>query len=156
ADLGPIDLSAGTFTRITSTPASRAPSPGSGSGASSIPPFIADDNRDATITDNGQRIAFISTRDLVPGGNTDANPEVFIFNRSTSAFTQVTTTTTTSLNNPIFSSNPSLSGDGSVLTFISNANLTSNNDDGGGLSNAEIYVANFNGTTVSGLRQAER
>ena len=131
-----------------------------------ISPFIADDNRDATISDDGNIIAFISTRDLVTGGNLDAdgvpanvpNPEVFIFNRTLSRFTQVTNTKSTSFNNPIFSSNPNLSGNGSVISFISNANLTSNNDDGGGLSNGEIYVANYNGGagTISGLRQVTR
>src|SRR5213078_3954850 len=50
ADLGPIDLTTGTFTRVTNTPASRAPSPG-GTASNGFPftPFIADDNRDATI-----------------------------------------------------------------------------------------------------------
>src|SRR6185295_14918105 len=147
------------------TPASRAPSPGGVVSNQAFSPFIADDNRDAQISDNGQIIAFISTRNLVPAvGNLDAdalppnvgNPEVFLYNVATAAFTQVTNTKSTSFNNPIASSNPALSGNGSVLTFISNANLTSNNDDGGGLSNAEIYVANFNGSTVSGLRQVTR
>jgi len=97
-------------------------------------------------------------RNLAGGANADANPEVFIFNRGTSAFTQVTNTTTTSLNNPIFSSNPNLSGDGSVISFISNANLTANNDDGGGLSNGEIYIASYNAAagTVSGTRQVTK
>src|SRR5437763_10652879 len=72
ADLGPIDLTTGTFKRITNTPASRAPSPGgAASNGAPFSPFIADDNRDATISDNGNIIAFLSTRDLVPGGNLD-------------------------------------------------------------------------------------
>ena len=75
ADLGPIDLSGGTFTRITNTPASRAPSPGgSDSNGTPFSPFIADDNRDATISDNGKIIAFTSTRNLVPAV-TDPPPE---------------------------------------------------------------------------------
>src|SRR5207249_3463582 len=81
ADVGPIDLTAGTFTRITNTAASRAPSPGgSTTGGFNFAPFIADDNRDATISDNGQIIAFTSTRDFL-GTNADSNPEIFIFNR---------------------------------------------------------------------------
>jgi Tol biopolymer transport system component len=84
------------------------------------------------------------------------NPEVFLYNVGTATFTQVTNTKSTSFNNPIFSENPVLSGNGSVIAFSSNANLLSTNDDGGGLSNAEIYVANFNGSTVSGLRQATK
>jgi hypothetical protein len=73
------------------TPASRAPSPGGTlSNGIRFPPFIADDNRDATISDNGSVIAFTSTRDLVPGSNQDptaidkqGNPEIFIANIAT-------------------------------------------------------------------------
>src|SRR6185436_1897835 len=55
ADVGFVDLNGGTVTRITDTPASRAPSPGGTlSNGLNFPPFIADDNRDATISDNGQ------------------------------------------------------------------------------------------------------
>jgi Tol biopolymer transport system component len=86
------------------------------------------------------------------------NPEIFLYNVGTSTFTQVTNTKSTSFNNPIFSENPVLSGNGSVIAFSSNSNLLSTNDDGGGFSNAEIYVANFNPATgaVSGLRQATK
>jgi uncharacterized protein (TIGR03437 family) len=158
ANVATIDLSAGTFTRITNTPASRAPSPGS----ATVSPFIADDNRDASISDDGQIIAFISTRNFAGttgfsgAGNPDFNPEVYLFNRNTSALIQVTNTSTTSQNNPIFSSNTCLSSNGSVFAFISNANLAANNDDGSLPSNGEIYLANFNGTTVSGLRQVTK
>ena len=34
-------------------------------------PFVADDNREAVISDNGEIIAFISTRSLVGSGNAD-------------------------------------------------------------------------------------
>lgn len=149
AEVGPVDLTTGTFARITNTPASRAPSPGS----ASVPPFIADDNRDATISDNGNIIALISTRDLVPPGNVDTgsipNPEVFLFNRTTAAFTQVTNTKSPAPpdTHSIFSSNPCLSSDGSVLAFISNANLTATNTDG----NAEVYLKDG-----AGLRQVTK
>lgn len=146
ADVGPIDLTAGTFTRITDTPASRAPSP----GATFTSPFIADDNRDATVSDSGEVLAFISTRNLAVT-NADANPEVFLTTVGSGVFTQVTNTTTTSANNPIFSANPCLSSDGSVLAFVSNANLTANNDDSPLPSNAEIYLRD-----AGGLRQVTK
>src|SRR5262249_32792038 len=136
----------------------RAPSPGS----ATVPPFVADDNRDASISDDGRIIAFISNRNFAGtpnftgAGNPDFNPEVYLFNRTTSALVQVTNTTSSNPNNPIFSQNPCLSSDGSVLAFVSNANLLGTNDDGGGLSNAEIYLGNFNGATVSGLRQVTK
>jgi hypothetical protein len=168
ADVGLVDLSAASFTRITNTPASRAPSPGGTlSNGFRFPPFIADDNRDATINDNGTIIAFTSTRDLtwavtsMLGDRQAGKSEIFIANITTPAapkFSQVTNTVTSSFNNPIFSSVPNLSGDGSVVSFISNANLTSNNDDGSGLSNGEIYVANYNAGagTVTNLRQVTK
>src|SRR5204863_7750925 len=107
-----------------------------------VSPQVADDNRDAQISDNGQVIAFISTRNFtgtagfVGAGNPDFNPEVYV--RTSSSIVQITNTTTTSDKNPIFSSNPCLSSDGSTIAFVSNANLVNMNDDGGGLSNGEI------------------
>jgi hypothetical protein len=52
----------------------------------------------------------------------------------------------------VFQASPSLSSDGSVVAFISSANLAANNADG----NAEIYVANFGGGAVSNIRQVTR
>ena len=75
-----VDLTAaggGTFTQITDTPASRVPS----AGTSTLAPFVADDNRDASVNDNASVVAFVSTRNLT-GGNPDGNPEVFIYRRS--------------------------------------------------------------------------
>src|SRR6185369_6151748 len=117
AEIPPVDLTTGTFTRITNTPASRPPSAGGIAGNSAFPPFVADDNREAQISDNGQVIAFTSTRNLDPTvGNLDAdavpapsppesggNPEVFLHKVGTSTFTQVTNTKSTKLDNPIFS-----------------------------------------------------
>jgi hypothetical protein len=56
------DLSGGTFIRVTNTDASQLPRSGSTAAAATI----ADDNHDASISDNGNVIAFGSTRDLVP------------------------------------------------------------------------------------------
>ena len=142
----PLSLDAGTFTRVTNTPASRLPLPGS----TTTSPFVADDNRDAAINDDGSIIAFVSTRDLVTGSNGDGNPEIFIFNRNTGKFTQVTNTQGAL----VFNENPSLNGSGTVLAFISNSNITGeNNDDGKGNGNAEIFVANFDGAAASNIRQ---
>ena len=154
AEVGPVDLTTGTFKRITDTPASTAPVAGSANNE----PRVADDNRDANISDDGKVIAFSSNRDIVAGGNADTgaipNPEIFLTKDNGATFTQVTNTKTASLNNPIFGSNPCLSSNGSVLAFVSNANLTANNDD----LNAEVYLANFNSATgvVSGLRQVTK
>ncbi|CAN5657622.1 hypothetical protein BH18ACI4_BH18ACI4_14270 [soil metagenome] len=155
ANLPIVTLSGGTFARITDTPATLPPTP----GATGVAPQVADDNRDATISDDGNRIAFVSTGNLVPTvGNTDRNPELFFFNRLTSAFTQATNTQSTEGVQPfsVFQQNPSLSSDGSVVAFLSTSNLAGNNNDGNGRGNLEIYVANYDGASISNVRQATR
>jgi len=145
-----VNLALGTFQQITNTPASRVPH----AGSATLAPFFADDNRDASISDDGNVIAFISTRDLVPGvGNTDGNPELFFYNVLTGTFTQATNTKDATPGiGLVFQASPSLSSDGTVVAFLSTANLAANNADG----NAEIYVANFGGGAVSNIRQVTR
>ena len=153
-------LSGGVFTRITDTPPSRPLRTGIN------PPDALDDNRDATISDDGNRIAFVSVGNLVPSvGNADGNPELFFFNRLTSTFTQGTNTQSTFGVRPfsVFQQNPSLSSDGSVVAFLSSANfdpvdplIPPGNDDGDGRGNAEIYVGSYNGAAFSIVRQATR
>nr|MBA2502622.1 PD40 domain-containing protein [Pyrinomonadaceae bacterium] len=147
-----VNLAEGSFTRVTDTPASRLPQP----GTATLSPFVADDNRFPSLNDDGSIIAFTSTRNLPGGTNTEAipNPEVFVFNRLTNAFAQLTNTQGTF----VFNENPSLSGDGQILAFISNANIpdtggtTGNNADG----NGEIYLANLNGAVATRIRQVTR
>jgi uncharacterized protein (TIGR03437 family) len=152
------DLSGGTFTQITSTPASRAPS----AGAVGVLPFVADDNREATISDDGNIIAFISTRNLVGTGNTDGNPELFFRNLSAApgAFVQATNTADTVNGVTLisrFQQNPSLSASGNKVAFISTANLAGGNDDDGhGKGNAEVFVADFTGSGLSNVTQVTR
>jgi uncharacterized protein (TIGR03437 family) len=155
ANLPIVTLSGGTFTKITNTPATLLPTP----GAVGVAPQVADDNRDATISDDGNRIAFVSNANLVPSvGNADRNPELFFFNRSTAAFTQGTNTRDTSGVRPfnVVQQNPSLSADGSVVSFYSTGNFTGNNDDGNGRGNQEIYVGSYDGASFSIVRQATR
>jgi hypothetical protein len=156
ADLALQDLTTGTFTQVTNTPASRLPTfgaPATTTTAAKIP-FFADDNREATISDDGTILAFISTANLVPGvGNADRNPELFFFNVNATTFTQATVSQDVTPGiGFIFTSNPSLSSDGSVVSFISSANLAANNAD----TNAEIFLANFSGSAVSNIRQVTR
>jgi hypothetical protein len=150
AEIPFVNLSAGTFEQVTDTPASRVPRPGS----STAVPFFADDNRDAAISDDGAIIAFISTRNLVPGvGNADGNPELFFYSVVTDSFTQGTNTQDATPGiGLIFQSSPSLSTDGSVVAFMSSANLATNNAD----NNGEIFLANFSGGSMSNIRQVTR
>ena len=161
ADIPFLDLSTGTFTRITSTPASRAPT----AGSSTQFPFVADDNRDATISDDGEVIAFSSTRDLVAGGNVDTgapapDPEIFTFNRGTGLFAQITNTKTST--NPFlpgtFNDYPAIGGSPGLYTiaFYSNADLTPTASPNNADLNSEVFLVSFNGAVASGLKQVTR
>jgi uncharacterized protein (TIGR03437 family) len=146
------NLSGGTFTRVTNTVPSRLPSPGTASN----PPVIGDDNRDASISDDGNVIAFVSNRDLKPDaafGNAspNGNDEIFTYVRGTATTNQITFTTRGTIVAPIYNQNPTISGNGTRVAFLSNANnpirLTTgagNNTDG----NAEIFYADLLGGTA--------
>ncbi|HYP02133.1 MAG TPA: hypothetical protein VER76_18220 [Pyrinomonadaceae bacterium] len=165
-----IDLRRNSFTRITDTPASILPQ----AGTATRSPQVADDNRSAQVNDRASRIVFTSTRNLA-AKNADANPEIFVWNRTSNADTLAATGNFAQVTNTsgafIFNDNPSISGDTasdngaedprSVVAFISNAvvmrdindaTLATNNADG----NAEVFVANFNGAAATGLTQATR
>jgi uncharacterized protein (TIGR03437 family) len=140
------DKSGGTLTRLTTTQTSRTPQ----SATTTRAAFIADDNRDAAVSDDGSLIAFASTVRVAsdtPSGsaNTDGSSEIFIYSAKTGTFTQLTNTT----GDFVFNDNPSLSADGSTVAFISNAIIAGgdNNDDGRGNGNAEIFLANVNSNT---------
>ena len=149
ADLPFQDLSTGTFDAVIKggTTASRAPSPGS----TTATPFFADDNREPAISDDAKVIAFISTRDLVPGvGNGDFNPELFIYRIDDDLLTQATKTSDPTPGiGTIFQTNPSLSSDGSRVAFMSSANLTTTNSATNTDNNAEIYLGTITGSTVT-------
>src|SRR5205085_5716052 len=154
---------------VTNTPASALPRAGDANAG----PFVADDNRAASINDTGSRIAFVSTRDLTPCNssntrcNADGNPEIFVWSRLSGAFTQVTVTT----GDFTFNDTPAISGgtsDGvpgestdSLIAFYSNAktmpdiggtNAAADNSDG----NGEVFAATYNGAMLTGLREVTR
>lgn len=135
------NLSGGTFARLTDTPCSRP------TGLNPANPQDAiDDNREAAISDDGNTLAFISTANLVPAvGNADRNPELFFW--TSAGFTQGTKTQDEFVGPTLhsrFQQNPSLSANGTLVSFISSADLATpgtNNDDGSGHGNPEIYRA---------------
>ncbi|HKO63554.1 MAG TPA: hypothetical protein VJV03_20490, partial [Pyrinomonadaceae bacterium] len=152
-----------TFRQLTNTTASRPPT----AGAVGMAPFVADDNREAFISDNGDVIAFVSTRSFTGAGagNADGNPELMMAARtgtawSTFTLVQATNTQDVTVGARLFSrfqQNPSLSASGGTVAFLSTANLAgANNDDGAGHGNAEVYLADFNGATVGNFRQVTR
>lgn len=155
-------LDTGTFHFVTKTGASRAPT----AGSTSASPFFADDNREATISDDGKVLAFISTRSpRGTTGNPDANPELFLFTINDTSTTNLaelggTLRQLTDTKDAIpglgfiFQTNPSLSRDGSVVSFMSSANsfnmnapnpTTFTNSD----NNAEVFYADVLGGGVS-------
>ena len=136
------NLSAGTFTRVTNTPPSRLPVPATVFAGA----FVADDNHDASISNDGNIIAFVSTRDLVTGGNASpqVNDEIFTYLRSSNQFSQVTNTPRGTAANPIYNVSPSLSGSGTRVAFASNASvpitgMTATNTD----NNEEIFYTDL-------------
>lgn len=149
-----LDLSTtGTFTRVTDTVCSRP----TGLRPSVLPADVIDDNREATISDDGAVIAFISTRNLVGTGNSDANPELFFRNVAAApgAFIQGTNTTDAVVGiGLVFQQNPSLSASGNKVSFISTADLASPKTNGD--RNAEIYLADVTATGLDNVKQVTR
>jgi hypothetical protein len=92
-------------------------------GTATTGSFIAEDNHDASISDDGNVIAFVSTRDLVPAvGNaypTEDNDEIFTYVRSIATVQQVTKTPRGPISNPIYNKNPTISGNGLRVAFAS-------------------------------------
>lgn len=145
----------GTFTRVTDTVCSRP----TGLRPSVIPADVIDDNRDATISDDGGIIAFISTRSLVGTGNTDANPELFFRDTAapSGAFIQGTNTADSVQGAKLisqFQQNPALSASGNKVAFISTADLATPKLNGDG--NAEIYLADVTASGLGTITQVTR
>lgn len=150
------DLSGGAFIRVTNTITSRLPQPGSNTTGA----FIADDNHDASISDDGNVIAFGSTRDLITGGNTfpnNDNDEIFTYVRSSSTLNQVTQTPRGPIIDPIYNKNPTISGDGSRVVFASTGDNPIIGMTGGSnpstSRNEEIFVSELTGGAPSGIRR---
>lgn len=153
------DLSNGTFTLVTNTVPSQLPR----AGTATTGPFIADDNHDASINDNGTAVAFVSTRDLVPCvGNSfpanEDNDEIFTYVPKAGAacmdgtgvdLKQVTKTPRGPISDPIYSKNPTISGNGERVVFASTGDNPVVGMTGGTnpstSRNEEIFYANLMG-----------
>jgi Tol biopolymer transport system component len=71
---------------------------------------------DPSLSGNGGRVAFVSSADLVPGGNMDGNAEIFLFDVK-KGLRQITTTT------GCFSDTPAANASGKRVAFASTCNL---------------------------------
>ncbi|HLM55601.1 MAG TPA: hypothetical protein VK422_05690, partial [Pyrinomonadaceae bacterium] len=156
ADLEGFNLAGGAMTRITTTAATR----GASAGGATATPFFARDNDAPSISDDGNLVAFVSqARTGIPGStNADGNQEIFTFNRAAGTFAQITNTTDkASPGNPlptlVFNLNPSLSGAGTAMAFVSNADINSS-ETAADQGNGEVYVATLSSTGgLASLRQ---
>ena len=138
------NLAAGTFTQVTNTQANSPSQP----GTANIPPFISDDNRDVSIDNTASTLAFVSNQNYTnENAAPNNNAEIFVYKRVNNSFQQITLTPRATENAPIFTQNPSISGDGTRLAFYSNAAVPRNptvvpvtnggNDD----NNGEVFYA---------------
>jgi uncharacterized protein (TIGR03437 family) len=156
-----IDLSGGTFTRVTNTAASRLPQ----EGTTTTLPIIGDDNRDASLSDDGGVVAFISNRDLVPCATTASatcgnafpnfdNPEVYTYVRATGATSQITATPRGDILHPIYNVNPTISGNGGRVAFLGNGNNPIAGQTGGSNTDRtdEIFYTDLSNGVASGAR----
>lgn len=152
-----IDLNDGIFIRVTNTAPSRLPQ----EGTSSTLPIIANDNRDASLSDNGGVAAFISNRDLTPCAATPSatcgnafpnfdNPEVYTYVRLTSTLSQVTATPRGTIVAPIYNVNPTISGNGMRVAFLGNGDNPIVGQTGGSNTDRtdEIFYSNLDASGV--------
>jgi hypothetical protein len=158
-----VELTGGTFMRVTNTLPSQLPRP----ATSTTGAFVADDNHDVSISDDGSVIAFGSTRDLVPAvGNAYPaadNDEIFTYVRTTGTLNQVTFTPRGPISNPIYNKYPTISGNGSRVSFtstgddpIDNPGSTTNFDTGSNPEssrNEEVFYADLVNGVPTGGRQ---
>ena len=122
------------------------------------------DSRDPDISKDGSKAVFISTADLIPGGNPDNIANLYLMNSDGTDLRQLTSATldSTHLTNiPYYTSAPRLSADGSVVVFASTNNLTGENapillndpnfpGSSYYIPNYQIFIINSDGT---GLKQ---
>jgi uncharacterized protein (TIGR03437 family) len=168
-----VNLSGGNFSLVTNTLPSQLPV----AATTTAGAFIADDNHDASINNDGSLVAFVSTRNLVPcvgnAGPQDVpapatredNDEIFTFVQggasacagARAGLRQVTKTPRTGLSDPVYNKAPTISdlpGGGARVVFASTGDnpivgMTGGNNPSTS-RNEEIFVADL----VSGAPDA--
>ena len=101
---------------------------------------IAGDAQYPALDADGTRVVFQSTADLT-GENPDGNTEIFLFDMSSAAFTQITHTTKSTTQALGIDPNqtnrtPRISATGTRIAFVSDADLNGENSD----RSAEVFV----------------
>ncbi len=156
-DVPLVDLSQGTFTRVTNTLPSRLPLPGTTTATA----FVPWDSRETSISDDGNVIAYTSNRDIVTGGNAfpaDDNTEIYTYVRTGAISSQVTKTPRNisvpqpgggnPVVMPVFNQNAAISGDGQHIVLVSNGVNPIQTMTGGGNpeANEEIFYTDIDAT----------
>ena len=136
-----------TFTDDADGTGTLAGTPTTGRFLTQITNTTGGSTRNPAISSSGTRIVFQSNRDLAPGspGNADGNAEIFLYDTTTGAFTQITNTTggPTTANQ-----NPDISGDGSRIVFRSNRDLTPGSP-GNADGNVQIFLYDIGTSTFT-------
>lgn len=125
-----IQVNGAGLTQLTHTTGGNTVCAGGGSGG----------NVDPRYNNGATKIIFGSDRDLVSGGNTDENGELFEMNSNGSGLKQLTHTTGGCGNGE-----PSLDATGSKVIFSSDRDLVAGGNSDG---NYEIFSMNTNGTDI--------
>lgn len=99
-----------------------------------------DSNSEASISDDGTRVAFQSDRNY--NGTNATGYEIFLWDEAGSTITQLTNVAAFA-----FTGGPSISGDGSTVAFQSDGNVAGLNSD----LNFEIFLVDVGTTAVSGV-----
>ncbi len=103
-----------------------------------------------SVSDDGRRVAFVSTADLALGQNPSRLEQVFLFDDATRRYTQVTQVRAADSNRTV--QFPRLSGDGQSLVFASDADLVpGENRDG----NTELFLFEVPRGTLRQLTHTE-
>lgn len=144
AEVSPVNLAAGTFLRATDSQPDLPPLAGTDTSNA----VVRESNNSPSINDDGTFVAFVSDRNLVAPNNADRNREIFVFRRTSDtagALAQVTRTDLGPITQQNFNLNPSISGNGRRVMFLSTATNPVAGGTGGSNAdgNLEVFYADL-------------
>jgi len=122
------------------------PTTGVGTPLTSFTSSLTHFRHNLSVSDDGQKLAFISDGDLVPGQNGNRTPEVFVVNRDGSALSQLTNDSSA----PGTVSRLALAGSGNRVAFASTSDPTGSNPS----RIQQVFVVDFDGSSLTQMTQA--
>ncbi len=123
------------------------PTTGTGTPLTSFTSSLKHVRHNLSVSDDGQKLAFISDGDLVPGQNGNRSSEVFVMNRDGTGLTQLTDDSTPNAGSVV---RLALAGSGNRVAFASSSDLTG--DNAGRVQ--QVFLVDFDGTNLTQLTQA--